>query len=285
MRKGYDPGWMIEDGKMILVSLGADFCAEHEWGINEIKQRLGIDGVKLGRYGKERATYTKPHGIERRRISMHDAIKLYEYRDQVMLLCREPWLHTRFEEDIEKLGKAKAMKERRPRELGLMGEETLGAAWDSGSFGLIGKGEDAQRIRELYAEIEKHNVAIWNGGRIHPFQNGGLILAIIDRVKAEDLETLRAADEDAEKLQAASDATGIIKRLEEAQKGFYACSPRWFDTKFKPQNEEKKTAYPVIYWLNPMEQQENNHGYFTVEELDLWIKGEGPIPMKAKTTS
>jgi hypothetical protein len=281
MRRGNDNGWHEVDGKTILISLGADYCAEHECGIGGIKRLLGIDGVK-DRFARERAKYTKPHGIERRRISNHDSIKLYEHGDKAVILCEDAWWLKRFDDDAKKVGMAKMFKEGLPMELRLWPEMTLATAWDDGSFGILGKGEDAKKIRELYKEIEAKNVAIWNGGRINPFQNSGLIIAIIDRIRPEDLETLRAGDEDVEKLQAASDATGIIKRLEEAKKGFYACSPKWFNPEFKPSNEEKKSAHPVIYWLNPMEQNDNNFGWYTVEDLDQWIQDQGPIPKGKK---
>lgn len=279
MRRGNDNGWLEEGGRIVLVSLGADYCAEHECGIGNIKRLLEIDGAK-DRFSRERATYTKPHGIERRRISDHDSIKLYEYRDQAVILCEDSWRLKRFDEEAQKVGMAKMFKEGLPRELRLWPDQTLATAWDDGSFGILGKGDDAAKIRELYKEIEAHNVAIWNGGRIHPFQNGGLIIAIVDRIKPEDLETLRAGDEDLEKLQAASDATGIIKRLEEAKKGYYACSPRWLGETFKTVDGEKKSTYPVIYWLNPLEQNDNNFGWYTVEDLDQWIQDTGPIPKK-----
>lgn len=279
MRRGMDNGWVVEGDKLIGLSLGADYCAEHEWGIADLKWALGIDGSKP-KYSQEKAKYTKPHGIERRRISKHDNIRLFEHKDQVIVICEDSWIVKRFEENIEKHGIDKVWKDYRPRELGLWGDETLATAWDGGSFGILAKGDDANRLRELFKEIEANNVAIWNGGRSNPFQNGGLIIAIIDRVPAEHVEAMRAADEDAEKLQAASEATGIHKRLADAGKGFYACSASWFTPDFKPKNQTKETTHPVIFFLNPREQDENNSGWFTVEELDQWIKGEGPIPMK-----
>jgi hypothetical protein len=282
MRRGNRNGWHVEEGKVIFLNLGADYCAEHEWGINDLRLRLAVDGARP-KHTQEEVKYKKPHGIERRRIMNHDLIRFYENKGQALLLCDEPWITQRFDEHVQKDGFAKAWKEYRPRELGLLGEETLATAWDGGSFGVLAKGkDDVSKLRELHKEILANNVAIWVGGTSNPFDRGGLILAIVSNVPAEHLETMRAADEDAEKLKAASDATGIVERLEAAKKEFFACSPRWLEGTFKTVDGEKTSSHPVIYWLNPMEQHENNHGWFTVEDLDQWIKGEGPVPKTAQ---
>jgi len=40
------------------------------------------------------------------------------------------------------------------------------------------------------------------------------------------------------------------------------------------------TEHPVIFFLNPKDQVNNNHGWFTVEDLDKWISGTGPVIRK-----
>ena len=62
----------------------------------------------------------------------------------------------------------------------------------------------------------------------------------------------------------------LEKILEKAKCRYYALSLRWKD-------DDKKE---VIFWLNPMEQDKNNFGWFTVEDLKDWAKGKGKIPMK-----
>lgn len=278
MRAGMKPEWLVVGDTMIGISLGADYCAEHEWGIGQLKHTLGIDGAKA-RYSRERVQYTKPHGLPRRTITRHEAVKMFEHDNKAALVCYDSYWFGRFEEYASKHGIAKAMKESLPSEL-RPGRE-LSAAWDEGSFGIYGEGVNAARIKELAKAFESNNIAIWIGGTAIPvFENGGLVVAIADRIPAENVEMLRDSDVKAEELQKASDATGIIKRLEAAKRTFFACSPRWLSKEFKPQGKDKKSAHPVIYWLNPTEQDENNYGYFTVEELDQWIAGTGPIPMK-----
>ena len=85
---------------------------------------------------------------------------------------------------------------------------------------------------------------------------------------------MREAHLDHIALQKASDEIGIHDKLRKAGKEFFALSPRW-----AKDVRTSKTAYPVVYWLNPMHQNIYNYGYFTVEELEQWIDDCGPIPM------
>ena len=66
MRRGYGGHlWIGDDKKIIAVNLGADYCAEHEWGIGGISNRLGISpqksflGIKSPKIGIESRTITK----------------------------------------------------------------------------------------------------------------------------------------------------------------------------------------------------------------------------------
>lgn len=68
-----------------------------------------------------------------------------------------------------------------------------------------------------------------------------------------------------------------IKKLKEANCRYFACSPKWSHEIKSTADGEIKTKYPVIFWLNPMEQDRNSYGWFTVENLELWTQGKGPI--------
>lgn len=277
MRTGHQGGWLEDGGKLIGISLGADYCAEHEFGINALKWMLGIDGAnKQVRLSREPEPFSMPPGLPRRMITKHDCVRLYEKKGAAVLLCEPAWQLDRLEEDIQKLGMAKALKDGLPMNLPKP-KAGLGCAWSDDDFGIYGAGkEQVKKIRDLYKAFQENNVAIWVGGG-GVFKNGGLVLVIADRVPAEGAETLRNADIERETLTKASDATGILERLKSAGKGYYACSPRWNRDGF-----EKKSALPVIYFLNPAEQNENNFGWYTVEELDQWILGTGPIPKTKK---
>jgi hypothetical protein len=46
MRKAFRGGFIAHNGKEIGIYLGADFCAEHEWGIKKLKSTFGIGETK-----------------------------------------------------------------------------------------------------------------------------------------------------------------------------------------------------------------------------------------------
>jgi len=159
-------------------------------------------------------------------------------------------------------------------------DEGLSTAWDEQSFGIRVKNEwdlplGATILGQLYEAFIKHDVMICLGGQRNPFAGTGLIIAIRSRIPEEGLAKMKAVDNDSLDLVKAAEATGVREKLKAAEKHFYALSPRW-----KPTDEDFETEHPVIFWLNPMEQHENNFGWFTVEQLLEWIDGKGPIPMQ-----
>lgn len=274
MRAGMRPEWLCDAvGRVVALNLGADFTAEHECGIKGLKRILGMDG-QVEEYSREKPIYTKPHGIARRTITDGSQVKLFEHKGEALLICQGEHYHKYLSENIERHGADAVWDRYIPGDLRSWRAKDLATAWDDSSFGVLAKKADVEKLRELYQAFQANNIAVWLGARVL-FKNGGLVLCIADRAPSECLETMRAGDEDTEKLQAASDATGITKRLADAGKGYFACSPRWITDDMK-----KKSAHPVMYWLNPTEQDKNNYGWYTVEQLDQWIKGAGPIPNK-----
>lgn len=275
MRTGNNPSWLQDENVLVGIALGADYCAEHEMGIGPLSFSLGVDGARH-RYDPAPAKYTKPPGLPRRMITQSDGVRFYESGPEAILLgYDDDWWIKKFEEAVSRYGLAKMIKEKLPSEL--RSDRELSTAWDQRSFGIYARGEHAPKLKELAQAFKAKNVALWLGGSSSPFQNASLILVIADRVRPENVKTLEDADIDADKLEAAHQATGITERLAAAGRRYYACSPRW-------KRPDKMSAHPVMYWLNPMEQDQNNFGWFSVEELDQWIKGEGPVPKKMQTS-
>ncbi len=241
----------------VVVNLGADYCAEHEWGIKGICEHFGIP-IEVHR---------KALGIEGRTITeIPTGLYLVEGDNKIALVF-DGYLGYQDEHRQLKVGWKDLSSE-------LKGEgPKLITAWDEKSFGLVAfTDEDCNFLRKLHQAFIEKDVAIWLGGG-GVFQNAGLCIGIASQIPEENKKTMASSDADRLSLKEAATKTGIEKRLTKAGLKWFALSPRW-----TPSKDKERTTQPVVFWLNPMDQQNVNYGWFTVEELDQWIKGIGPIP-------
>lgn len=274
MRAARECIWLLDEtptsrnGRILALNLGADYCAEHEWGIKKLKESFGIQDNDISVYG-----------IDKRRISEVPENLYYLVEGNISILTMRSYWQKPEVLTVKAL-KSQELYDRNP----------LNTAWDEGSFGVLVKGKDDQKkLETLYEAIQRKDAAIWLGGG-QVFQNAGLCIGIVSNLPKAALNAMKAKDEDYHKLQIASEATGIKKKIDDlnhghkgvrggifdAPCGYFALSPAWI------KGDKKDTRYNVMYWLNPMKQQENNFGWFTVEELELWMEGKGPIPGKKK---
>jgi hypothetical protein len=271
MRKGYDNCWLEQGGKIFGINLGSDFTAEHEHGVKELNQCLGVDN--------------KDHlGIEKRRIRKPnvDGVVWVEDGDTAALLIVKPYEVKYFVgRKINELS----------QELRFYDKEDIATAWSGNDLGILVRGEEnIKRLKKIYAAILNKEAAIWLGGG-GGFKNAGLCLAIINEIPEDLKKTMHDADVDSNKLMVASEKTGIKQKIDKINSdfreknkgygyydvpcGYYALSPAWIN-----EDHKEKSAYPVVYWLNPMQQDKNNFGWYTVEQLLEWVdEGKGPIPM------
>ena len=245
------------------IHLRADYCAEHEWGIKDIRREFGIDADKIG--------------IEKRRISNPGNVYLVEftkntekcafltnaltYVDVISERSQGKW------EDFKNYVSDYRWFDLKRNEL----SQGVAGAWDSKHFIVVVKGnENIDMLKELYNAFQKNDVAIFlGGGGNGPFQNYGLSIAIISQLPNEIIQDMKNVDMHKINLEKAADKTGIAKKLKKAGLGYYALSPEW--------NDPDNPSEGVKFWLNPTEQHKYNHGWYTVDELKEWIKGKGPI--------
>lgn len=288
MRKARDASW-IKNGKDEIcgINLGADFVAEHEWGIKRLKSRFNMlaeDDVRL----------EDKFGIERRRLNKptEDCVILFEAGDTLVLMVDSSYGLKEAAEYIKDEHKNKSSLRESWYAMGK--EDTLVTAWSEDDLGIRVRGEEnKENLRKLYEAMMNGEAAIWLGGG-GLFGNAGLCLAIIDKVDKNQKKVMAQADLLAFNLKQAAEETGIKQKIDEANENwrkcqevetgsryygaapysYYALSPSW-----KKGFTKTKTKYPVIFWLNPQNQQEVNYGWFTVEELEQWLDNKGPIPM------
>jgi len=278
MRRGHKNGWLENDNKeMIGMNLGADYVAEHEWGTSDLRETLGVADDKT------------VMGMERYRISNPKAEHILlreENKNNAVLIClRHAWdMKDLAAQKFDKIGHG---------ELHIFDKEEIATAWSGSDFGIrVKRPVNVKRLKRLHNAILNKEAAIWLGGG-GVFQNAGLCIAIIDMVPEHLKKQMYDAHVDRKKLEDASDATGIKQRIDalnnehrEKNKdsfharmyppcGYYALSPAWL-------NGDTKSKHPVMYWLNPSEQQKNHYGWYTVEQLEEWMEGKGPIIERAK---
>lgn len=273
-----------EDGKtMVGVVLTGNFCAEHECGIQRIRDTFGINEEKEERFGplawwRKITGGNKPvFGLDKRKITRlpEGYSKLIFGETKFSFNEYEKGKKTTVKADMAFLGmdsfystslSPEQTFEKRIKEETYNKKEAEG--WWSEEDFLVAS-ENKEFIKELHEAFLRKDIAMWTGQFTqNPFAPAGFIIAITSRVPEEGRKTMYDADEDYYNLKLAAQKTGIYEKLEKAKKEYYALSPRWKD-------EEKKE---VQFWLNPQEQRSNNSGWYSVSELEEWIEGKGPIP-------
>lgn len=274
MRQAWnDKGWIhAEDGTLLGICLGYDHCAEHEWGIDQLKSRLGITlGVPLGiddrtmRKGADQLIFIK----QRKR----QTVKGKRYTMPVAILATAPeW------KDPESALEAYAKNPPSGIWLGHSEKDLspdrndIQTAWGREGFSITAIGKQAVENLEVLAHaLGQLDGCVSLAGAANPFGGNGLCLTIASRIAPSVRESVLAADEAYVRLHAAASATGIRQDLAAAGVHIYALEPRWFG----PGETNLK------FFLNAGGGK-YNHGWFTEEELRLCLEGAGPA---IKTTA
>lgn len=264
MRSGRMKSGVLElDGNFYGFSLGADFCAEHEWGIGDLKSMFGVE-PKLKAVGIADMQFTK---------TPSDCLLFFEKGKRSYLLCSHQIHHS---SDIEKF---KADFHKRPTELYIYGDQQMAGAWSGRDFGImVDKKTHGKQLKELYDAILNKDVAFCFTSALPAFDRSGLCLIIVSKFPPVFNTSLTEMQQSALDLQAKADATGLLKYLAEKGKRFYACSPSINDKKSLVGREVPVTPDGLLWWLNPMDQQEDTHGWFSTQELKDWAdKKEGNL--------
>lgn len=256
MRRTYNADFItLEDGTLLGISLGADYCAEHERGVEGINQAFGIPFDQEALFGIAKRTITKlPETLywskSQRKKRMHYALTfIRSWRGQMV-------------------GEFPLQPK-----TGLLEREEVMSMWDQEEFCIVVDKRRKKDLEEIYAAFQRLDISIGPspGG---PFRNGGIAICITSRFPEDYLNDLAEADEAYYNLQQDAKNTGIYEVLKEAKKGWYALSPKYWG-----EGEERI----LKFFLNPQEQHKYNHGWFTVEELKEWAEEKGPIIKEAKT--
>jgi hypothetical protein len=284
MRRGREGSiWRDEiTGEVIALNLGADYCAEHEWGIKGINQILGIskpDEIDLRNSTVDKileflklkspakigidartmtSTYEPIHNLESKGITLTSGYgKEKKTHTMWAFALVKGWKKEHF--DFSNIRENYYNPER---------EEFIGHWAEDDACVFV---EDKSIIEDFIEAFKQKDITIWLGGG-GAFLNAGLVIAIASRLPEDFRKKSVDSDLDHFELTKVAASTGIHAILKKADRNYYALSPRWKD-------DSKKE---VRFWLNPMEQHIYKSGWYEVDDLKLWAKGEGPIIKKAK---
>lgn len=245
------------------ISLGYDFTAEHEWGVEGLKQLLGVPAFNVEDFLCKEAK-RKNLGVAARRITSSDHVytgsfdsdgKTYYYF-YVAYLCNpenisdivKQSFSSCFDSMIEKAGVATAWS----------GEDLCFVTTD-------------ERIPNyFYDAIKKNNLFIGQMAG-YPFGGKTLTLALISETDEELKEAMVESDLNSIELLKRDKKTGIKERLGQKHEQWLKDYPGawkspWSFIALSPQVKEGD----IIYWLNPENQRLLDAGWYTVEELQEW---------------
>lgn len=279
-------GLLIVDNVFFGIALGYDYCAEHEWGIKDLKRTCGIPEGNKNNMGIRCRTITKAPNIifneekyKKKKFGiLYTGFKFRTQEDNEKYIPRDL---ENYKESL--IWNEKWNKEHPNREC----KDNIITAWDSGSFGIaVMGGKEVEYLKELKTAIESLNltIAITNLRAINPFAGSSLCLLITNRIPQEAIDSMYAADKeyyDREDYEEKIGMKDIIKKHgnKNGYMGlhyFLACSPKWIDYKDAENREKQKkkhnTKYDITYWINYSD-DDSNYGWYTVEQIREWLTG------------
>jgi hypothetical protein len=262
MRESFGNSFDVRDGVLIGINLGSDYCSEHERGIEDIYQSFGCVRSDPDILGIESRLIRK---IPNNFSYFKNKFKNRNYHH--LILSR--YSITNFDSF---------------NPVGYLPKELV-TAWSYNSFGIsVYKNKDYKNyLEELYESFLKKDIAIYyviNNSK-NPFERPGLYIGISSKISEEDKDKMYSLDYDSLCLKKEFDKCGIYKRLKENNLPFLALEPRWV----KDMDHLKFiTDHPIVCWLNTYS-KDYNSGWYTIEELDLWINGVGPVPINKSSLS
>lgn len=268
-------------GEIWGVLLAGDYTAEHEQGISGILGQLGIDDKGITIPGRSMADGGRNIPVVKGTKTEANYVKAPTQKNPSRLARKK------------QVSKAKALSTQ--HDLTTLSqivfhaprydfEKEVTGAWSSSHFALVGWSDEAKSFIDDFSKaLENADVTVWTGGALgNPFARNGLILAITSRIPEKGAAMLNAADEEEQRLQEASEKSGIKRYLKDRSSKGKISLPRfrtdpWTHLKAAWSKPDDDTKHPVKFYLIPADRDLYESGWYTVEELKLWGQGKGPV--------
>ena len=211
MRQSYhDNGFLIFEEEFIGISLGYDYCAEHEWGIKGIRRKLEIPELNRQNVG------VKSRTIQQAPVSH---VQYREVDDQTYFSFVASWYQDKPFNEHETYLPYGVYKDF---------TKELITAWDESGFWVGGAiPESRERIKMVYEAFLNKNLAICHLGSGNPFANSSLSLLIVDRIPKAYLEMMVKADTEGLDLKEEKDKLDLDGKARANKCDFMAISPKF----------------------------------------------------------
>lgn len=262
MRRTNNPQWLIKDGKFIGVGLGADFTAEHEWGIKDLKNHFGVI-IGVESLAQPILRDDKTLGIKRRIINEIPENLCFKEKDGLLAIFCD-WWYSKEDKDIFDHSELRMHK-----------DQKLCAAWDEKSFALVARKSEEQYMKTLWDAFQCKDILLFLGGPRGIIENAGLCFTVASSLPDQYGAELAEEDQKYIDLIKKAEATGIYELLKNAGKKWFWLGPEW----------DHRRPGEIMFWLNPYYQDKYNAGWYTLESLKLWAEEKGPIIKKKEVSS
>lgn len=238
----FKKGWITSDeGELIGLSLGYDFVAEHEWGIETLQHEFGID--------------TSHHGIKGRQITRVPSFYWEDDGQEALFLCQSRTIDQYDEQWVEYVkGYVWFSEWKDVNEV----DRSLACAWSGRDFGIRARGSSRANLIQIKNALARTDLAMTVAS--------GLQLLIVSRFPADKNREWIATDKERIRLAHLWNESGVEKELRDAGK-------RWFFLRNPRENEEGL----LRLWLNPREQDIHRAGWYSLDELRAWANDTGPV--------
>ena len=285
-RASQDNGLIVDEGKFIGVALGYDYCAEHEWGISDLKRLCGMPDATKQNAGIKNRTITKvpPLMFKEETHKKQKFAILFTGRAWDNAESIEKYLPHDFKNWIEDLIRNEKWNKEHPDTRG--DKDNIITAWDGSGFGVAVMGDkEVEYLKELKTAIEEKRltIAVSNLRAKNPFAGSSLCLLITDRVPQETSHAMFVGDMEYFDREDYEEQIGMKKIIQKNKGGYHelhyflACSPKWIDYnnrngKLEEGKKRMNTKYDIMYWINYSD-DDDNAGWYSVEEIREWLTG------------
>lgn len=281
-RTHQDKGWLLDvSGRVVGLALGHDSCNEHESGAARVRALLNIPTPKYRRGMADRTMTAPPEAdcfyYEEYPLKSRDkrfkktvpagllvvSHSLRQMRGDDSALPSPGELASSF--DVSFFWDFAADAEKQARTGGAKNDMEIAWSAEEG-FAIHARGEHLPRLRQ-FVDLLKQGQLVMADPRACGFARHSLALVDTSAISEETRANVLAGDLALIKLHEAAAASGLAELLKSKGLGWYALEPDWVD----------ETERELQFFLNPCEQRKHASGWFTLEELQEWANGTGPV--------